>query len=81
MNNFKGSIQTKYHKKQWFVVCKQGLFSVKNDSKQKAEAEALIEWQKHIDAGDYDKVETVSMKDAKPVSLTSSINKALKGGI
>lgn len=75
--NFKQAVQTRYNGKSWFVVCKKGLFSVKNAAKADAESEALIEWQKHVDAGDYDEVETVSMKGAKPVSLTSSINKAL----
>jgi hypothetical protein len=75
--NFKDSIQYRYRRKEWFVICKEGLFSVKDDSKQRAEDKAKVEWQKHVDAGDYDKVETVSIKAAEPVSLAASINKAL----
>ena len=77
MNNFKQSVQIRYSGKTWFVVCKEKLFCIGNAIKSIAEAEAEIQWQKHVDAGDYEKVETVSMRDAKPVSLTSSINKAL----
>lgn len=81
MNSFKQSVQIRYSGKVWFVVCKKKLFCIGNAIKSIAEAEAEIQWQKHVDAGDYEKVETVSMKDAKPVSLTSSINKAIKSGI
>lgn len=77
MNNFKQSVQTRWNGKSWFVVCKKELFSVKNTVKADAEKEALIQWQKHVDADDYDEVETVSIKDNKPVSLSESINKAL----
>lgn len=77
MNNFKQSVQTRWNGNSWFVVCKKGLFSVKNAVKADAENEAKIAWQDHVDAGDYDEVETVSMKAAKPVNLATSINKAL----
>jgi hypothetical protein len=77
--NFKGSVKAKYSNGKWYVGCNKNLFCAEGDSKSEAEDKAYSMWLAHVEAGDYEEAETVSMKDAKPVSLTSSINKAIRG--
>lgn len=77
--NFKGSIKTKYQNNQWYVSCNKSLFCVKGDTKPEAEDKAKAMWQHHVDIGDYNEVQTFSVKGLEPVSLKVSINKAIRG--
>ena len=77
--NFKESIKTKYASGKWYVSCNKDLFCVEGDSKPEAEDKAYSLWLAHFDAGDYDEAETFSVKGAEPVSLSGSINKAIRG--
>jgi len=77
--NFKESIRTKYANGKWYVSCNKDLFCVDGDSKSEAEDKAYTLWLAHFDSGDYDEAETFSVKGASPVSLSGSINKAIRG--
>jgi len=77
MSNFKDSIKYKYSNGKWYAACNKGLFCTEGDTKPEAEDKAYSLWLAHLDNGDYDEDETFSVKDFEPVSLKSSINKAI----
>ncbi|QDP67508.1 MAG: hypothetical protein Unbinned5350contig1004_15 [Prokaryotic dsDNA virus sp.] len=81
MNNFKQSMKYKYVNGKWYAVCNKKLFCTEGDSKSEVEDKAYNMWLAHVDAGDYEESETVSIKDSKPVSLSESISKAIKSGV